>query len=241
MPDESIGETVLVETADHPPRKDSAEYTKTRKWLAGLHEGCIVCGGEPIEDHHGGGIHVNGHLVALNLFPLEWSQGWGSNPAVVAAHVDALNVILAKLDEDTYTEPITDIAGIMAWVDSPHNASVPICKAHHTGHATSHSPDSQGHEAVGIHEIPLPIWAGQITCDWATFDMWGGSTGTLAVAPHPDIPGAVKVLHVSADHPDKQLVADHRAARAAGQEHTLPAHHPNARLAVAGAHVDIQP
>lgn len=231
MPAEHIGDSVIVETADHPPRADSPEYVKTRKWLQGTGQPCIVCGGHvQVEDHHGGGLFLGGQIVGLNLFPLEWSQGWGSDPGVVQAHVTALNVVLAKLGEATYDTPITDTAGIMGWVDSPHNASVPICKAHHTGHDTSHTPDVNGNEAVGIHNIPLPIWAGQITCAWATFDMWGGSTGTIAVAPIPDSK-AVEVLHVSANHPDKQLLADHLAARAAGVAHTLPARNPHSRLA----------
>jgi hypothetical protein len=221
---EHIGEEVTVYTDDHPPRKDSAEYLRTRKWLVGTGQGCIVCGGEPIEDHHGGGITVDGVLVALNLFPLEWSQGWGADPAVVARQVAALNPILAAVGEPTYDQPVTSVDEVMAWVDSTHNASVPICKPHHTGHQTSHTPDARGHEACGIHEVPLPIWAGQITCDWDRFDMWAGSTGTVAVAP---VHGT-KQVHVLHAHPSSDLVK--------GQ--VLPAHHPHARLAHAGAHVD---
>ena len=237
-PRETIGDSVVVYTAEHPPRSDSAEYRKTRAWLVGLNEGCIVCGGDPIEDHHGGGIHdADGKLIALNLIPLEWSEGWGSDPEVVQAHVTRLNGLYRALGVDTYDEAITDTASLMAWVDSPHNASVPLCKAHHTGHESQHTPDANGHEAVGIHHIPLPIWAGQITCNWAVFDMWAGSTGTIAVAPAPEGDGSVDVLHVTATHPDRQLYRDHQAARTTGQRHTLPAHHPHARLAHAGAHV----
>lgn len=234
MPVEHIGDSIVVETADHPPRTDSPEYVTTREWLKNTLQGCIVCGGSPCEDHHGGGITVDNKLVGFNLFPLEWSQGWGSSPVVVADHVQHLNVVLAKLGQATYDQPILDVPGIMAWVDSPHNASVPLCKAHHTGHETQHTPDALGHEAVGVHNIPFPIWAGQITCAWTTFDMWGGSTGTVAVAPGSD--GQVKVLYVAATHPDKTLYDDHQAALAGGVEHLLPAHHPNARLAHAGAH-----
>jgi hypothetical protein len=236
VPAERIGDTVEVETADHPPRTDSAEYVKTRRWLQQTGQGCIVCGGKPIQDHHGGGITIAGSLVALNLFPLEWSQGWGANPRVVAGHVAALNIVLSRLGEATYDDPIRTVDEVMAWVDSPHNASVPLCAAHHTGHETSHTPDAQGHEAVGIHNIPLPIWAGQVTCDWDAFDMWGGSTGTLAVAPAPG--GEVKVLHVAATHPDAALYAAHQRALLTGDEHLLPAHHIHARAGHAGAHRD---
>jgi hypothetical protein len=52
---------------------------------------------------------------------------------------------------------------------------------------------------VGIHEIPFPIWLGQVTCDWPRWDMWAGTCGTLAVAPDPETGGAV-VLHANPAH-----------------------------------------
>ena len=61
------------------------------------------------------------------------------------------------------------------------------------------SKDSNGHEAVGIHEIPLPIWLGQVTCEWDRWDMWAGTSGTLAIGPDPVSGGAI-VLHADPVH-----------------------------------------
>lgn len=241
---EQIGENVTVFTDDHPKRTDSPTYLAARKFLMGQRRGgCVICGGLPdtthpeltqvgspkgLQDHHGGGIYVKDVLVALNLFPMEWSQGWGASPAVVQELVSNLNVVLAALGEPTYDQPVSDIPGLMAYTDSRWNANVKFCAAHHVGLQTQHLVDALGHEACGIHEIPGPIFWGQLTCDWANFDMWGGTTGTVAVAPaHAEdgtlLPGQVVVLHA-----------------AAGQEvkrgDVLAAHSPIARLALAGAH-----
>ena len=57
------------------------------------------------------------------------------------------------------------------------------------------------------------MWAYQIYCDWAHWNMWGGTTGTIAVTPDPATGGG-RVLHVS------------RAAHAADPANTAE----NARL-----------
>ena len=255
MPDEKIGDVLSVVTADHPPRKDSPEYTRTRKWLMSTPGGCYVCGGpvdlshpeapesKGMQDHHGGGIFLvsdSGEeiLVATNLFGLEWSLGWGASPARVAAFVTQLNKVVTRLGGQAYAAEIASTDDVMAWTDSKGNASVRLCAPHHIGHEASHTPDVNGHEAVGIHNGPYPIWLGQATCDWDRWDMWGGSTGTVAVAPPPDGSKGAHVLHVSPLHPDKALYEDHQAHRRAGKAHVLAAHHPHARLAHAGAHVD---
>lgn len=242
MPAETVGEVAHLETADHPPRTDSPEYIATRKWLmSSTFGGCFVCGGpgdlshpevansHGLEDHHSNGLHYKGVLFGLGLIPMEWSLGWAADPAVVTRFVALTNTILTELGEPAYDLPITDTAGVMAWTDSRMNANVILCRAHHIGTQTQHTPDVNGHEAVGIHEIPLPVWAGQVTCQWERFDMWCGSTGTVAAAPHTDdagqpMPGHVRVLHA---HPSTGLTR--------GQ--VLPPHHPHARLAHAGAHV----
>jgi hypothetical protein len=241
---EVIGETVTVYTDDHPKRSDSPTYVAARKFLMGTRRGgCVICGGVPdmthpemlpvgsrvgLQDHHGQGIYVRDVLVAFGLFPLEWSQGWGSNPALVAHLVANLNVVLSALGEPTYDAPITDADSLMAYVDSRFNANVKFCQGHHVGLQTQHCVDALGHEAVGIHEIPGPIFWGQMTCDWANFDMWGGTTGTVAVAPATDatgtpLPGQVVVLNA---HPDAGV----------NRGDVLPSHNPVARLAHAGAH-----
>ncbi len=257
MPNETIGDVEQVETADHPPRTDSPEYGRTRKWLMGATAGgCYVCGGpvdlshpeDPanargLQDHHGGGIFLvpatgDPILVGTNLFGLEWSLGWGADPARVAAFVAQLNTVTTALGGTAYTAEIATTADVMAWVDSPGNANVKLCAVHHIAHEDKHTPDANGHEGVGIHNGPLPIWIGQATCDWARIDMWGGSTGTIAVAPHPDGSKRAVALYVSALHPDRALYEEHRTLQAAGTPHILPAHHVNARLCHAGSHVD---
>jgi len=236
---EVIGETVTAFTDAHPPRTDSPEYLASRRHLMATQRGgCLVCGGIPdlshpeltavgsdrgMQDHHGGGLVVKDVLVALNLFPIEWSQGWGSSPSVLRQLVANLNVVLAALGEPTYDAPITDQASVMAYVDSTWNANIRFCAPHHVGTQTHHSADANGHEAVGIHNIPGPIFWGQLTCDWPNFDMWLGTTGTLAGAPSPSGDGSVVVLHADPGHP---------GGLRAGS--VLPPGHPSARAAFAG-------
>ena len=214
MPAESVGETAHLFTADHPPRKDSATYKAARKVLMNTRRGgCMVCGGIPdmshpeitsvadphgLQDHHGGGIYVKDVLVALNPFGMEWSLGWSADPAKVAQYVANLNTLLRMLGEPTYDLPITDTPSVMAFVDSTLNANVKLCAPHHVGRMDRPTKDANGHEAVGIHEIPYPIWLGQMTCEWARWDMWAGTPGTLAVAPTPD--GGALVLHANPIH-----------------------------------------
>lgn len=234
MPKETVGEAAHLFTADHPPRKDSPTYVAARKVLMNTRRGgCMVCGGVPdmshpemtsvadshgLQDHHGGGVYVKDVLVALNLFGTEWSLGWSADPVKVAQMVANLNTVLAALGEPTYDEPITDTASVMAYVDSTFNANVKLCAPHHVGRMDRPTKDALGHEAVGIHEIPFPIWLGQVTADWERWDMWAGTPGTVAVAPNPD--GGVVVLHANAvHHPGVDrgtvLAADHPLATAA--------------------------
>lgn len=246
MSKETVGEAAHLFTADHPARSDSPTYRASRKWLMATYGGCFVCGGpvdlshpellavanaKGLEDHHGNGITYKGVLVAMGLVPTEWSLGWAADPDRVAGFVSMTNELLQAAGEATYDAAIVDTASVMAWVDSRWNASIKLCRPHHIGTQTQHTPDVNGHEAVGIHEIPLPIWAGQATCQWDRFDMWSGTTGTLAVAPHADengpVAGHAVVLHAhAAAHPGVK------------RGDVLPPHHPHARLAHAGAHVD---
>ena len=236
MPKETVGEAAVLYTDDHPPRTDSPAYVAARKVLMNQRKGgCVICGGVPdmshpelaeigdahgLEDHHGGGLYVKDVLVALNLFGTEWSLGWSADPVRVGQLVNNLNVVLRALGEPTYDEPITDTASVMAFVDSVYNANVKLCKPHHVGRMDRPSKDVNGHEAVGIHEIPFPIWLGQITCEWSRWDMWAGTSGTLALAPDPATGGAV-VLHADpAHHPGLT-----RGAHLAATHHHVAAAH----------------
>ena len=249
---ETIGDVEHVQTADHPARKDSNEYLHARKWLMGeTAGGCYVCDGpvdlshpeapadaKGMQDHHGGGIFLFPEvgapiLVGLNLMGTEWSLGWGANPSKVAAFVAQVNEVTKRLGGQPYTADIATTADVMAWVDGPGNANVKLCAVHHIAHEDKHTPDANGHEGVGIHNGPVPIWLGQATCDWDRWDMWGGSTGTIAVGHPGDSSGTATVLHVSPLHPDRDLYAAHHQSPGSV---VLPAHHPHARLAHAGAH-----
>lgn len=237
MPTERIGETIEVETATHPPRTDSPEYLRTRKWLMGVVAGgCYICGGPVdlqhpdapanakglLQDHHGGGLLVHDVLVGFNLFPLEWSMGWGADPARVSGFIqqllDAKALGASDLAAAGITLPLADTSAVMKWVDSAFNANVKLCAAHHIGEPTSHTPDANGHEAVGIHNAPWPVLAAQATWDWSRGDMFMGSTGTIVGAPHPTKPGHAVVVHVDPAHPGSYHI---------GQE--LPPTHPHAR------------
>lgn len=233
MPKEDIGETVTVYTAPHPQRTDSPEYLASRKWLVEKTPGgCYVCGGpvdmshpgappdsKGLQDHHGGGIYKNGILVAVNLFPLEWSMGFGADPKRVQAFVQQL--VAAGFVQ--WDKPINTTDDVMAWIDSANNANIKLCAAHHIGLATQDVRDANGHQAVGIHNAPWPILAAQATCAWDRFDMWAGTTGTLAVSPDPEVKGGTIVQYVHESHPEKLVV---------GQK--LPPEHEHSQIAHAG-------
>lgn len=138
MPEEKVGEQVVVETAPHPERADSPEYLRSRRWLmTETSGGCYICGGpvdlshpgapadaKHLQDHHGGGIFVGNVLVGFNLFPLEWSMGWGADPKKIAAFVEQLKQ--AGLCD--YPKPIKTTEDVMEWVDSRFNANIKACK-----------------------------------------------------------------------------------------------------------------
>lgn len=236
MSKETIGDVLHVETAGHPPRTDSPEYGRTRKWLMGVVAGgCYICGGpvdlshpvgpasaKGLQDHHGGGLNLNGILVGFSLIPLEWSMGWGAKPALVTAFVqqllDAKLILPDEFAAAGLKLPFATTADVMGWVDSRFNANVKLCAPHHVGHETTHTPDANGHEAVGIHNGPWPILSAQATWDWSAGDMWGGTTGTVAVAPHPTLAGHSVVMHVSPLHPGDLNLGD-----------VLPPTHPHSR------------
>jgi len=110
----------------------------------------------------------------------------------------------------------------MAYTDSIFNANVKLCTVHHIGSPAKHTPDARGHEGVGIHNVPLPVVLYQLFCDWQNWDMFAGTSGTIAVAPVPGQPGAAQVLHIDAAHPDADLVQ----AGIAGKQITLNPQNP---------------
>ncbi len=215
MPIEKTGQQATIRTADHPARSQSPLYKKSRQWLlADAGGGCVLCGGESdlnhpgepadqagLQDHHGGGIYVadkaSGRpvLVGFTLFPIEWSEGWGADATVVADRVGGLDALLGLLGQPAYGSPINNVNDVMDFTDSVYNANVKLCAAHHVGLEQQDARDVNGHQAVGVHNIPFPIWAYQGYCDWTHWDMWAGTTGTIAVAPKKG--GGARLLHMS--------------------------------------------
>src|ERR1019366_422120 len=172
MAEETIGEQVKVVTGEHPPRKDSPEYLHTRAWLMQQPGGCVVCDSpvsstdapvsDGMQDHHAGGIFVDGVLVAITLIGMEWSWAWTACPKKVQAYVLLLNKLWAALGQPTYDLPIVTQDDVVAFVDSKVNANVKLCAYHHIALATQDTKAKNGQQAVGIHQIPLPIWNAQI-------------------------------------------------------------------------------
>lgn len=244
MADETIGESLEIQTADHPPRSDSPEYHRSRNTLMKNYGGgCFICDGPVdlshpgvadatgLEDHHGGGLYAmigdRPVLVGLGLLQMEWSEGWGADPTIVAAMVANQNKVNSLLLMPTYDTPVTDDDSVMAYVDSLHNANVKLCKPHHTGHTKVKTKDARGHEAVGIHNVPLPILLYQLFCDWAHWDMFAGSTGDVVVAPVPHRPGHAMLLHIDPGHDDQATARPF----ASGDQVILGPQHPFARAA----------
>lgn len=240
MAQEHIGEQAVIQTADHPARSDSPAYKRSRKTLMEDYGGgCFVCSGPVdlshpevadakalgLEDHHGGGLYaVIGDrpvLVGLGLLQMEWSEGWGADPKIVQRMVNSQNIILSKLGSPIYDKPITDDASVMDYVDSIFNANVKLCKPHHTGHTKVRSKDARGHEAVGIHNVPLPVFLYQSFCDWEHWDMFAGTTGSIVVAPTPHQMGHATVLHMDEEHGDEEAF---RAFAAGDQVILKPSH-----------------
>src|SRR5262245_16287261 len=88
--------------------------------------GCFICDGPVdlthpevadakmlnLENHHGGGIYVTFGdppvpvLVAVGTLQMEWSEGWGSDPNIVARLVANKNTLLKALEQPTYDNAI---------------------------------------------------------------------------------------------------------------------------------------
>lgn len=238
MPKEDINQDIEVNIADHPKRTDSPTYIKSRKWLSGVPDACFVCHGptdmihpesdkEAFQDHHGGGIYMTidraPELIGLSLFGMEWSLGFNANPSKVQGYVNNLNIVEKALGYPTYDLPITTAQEVCDYVDSIYNANIRLCKVHHIGMETEDSKDFNGNQGVGIHFCPLPIWLGQVTCDWERVDMWAGTTGQVATYVQDN---KVKVAYVSKAHP---LFEEHQKQLRDKGEHVLDPEDPMAK------------
>jgi hypothetical protein len=225
------GQPITYTTAGHPPRTDSDYYVKSRK---ALHQivGTLrdhFFGGEPIQDHHGGGLWVyddEGWFFLRNLVGIEWSGQFCADPA----KVDLLRQNARRLyagfprsfDEfktlgidlkallDT---PISDPDGIARWTDSICNASVPLPQPVHTGSVP---------KGGGVHNYPTPV------TDIAffkrdDFTLWvvDDEGHDAAVVPFYPKRDGRRDLHVIHTEPGSKLNRLHNAAEARGQGFVL--------------------
>jgi hypothetical protein len=156
-----------IAVVDHPPRRDSALYTRSRKLMNKLAAtlDTWAYGPGPYEDHHGGGLWVKddtGWLCLQLPLGVEWSAQFCADPA----KLDALRRVAARIigafpdtlpgyvelgyhdGEAILTTPITDAAGVAKWTDSIFNASVPLPTHTHVGALPT---------GAGYHHYPKPI------------------------------------------------------------------------------------
>ena len=167
--------------ADHPPRKETALYARSRKLLRNIARRASrkgrpkwYYGNSPWEDHHGGGLWVHdddGWFFIRNFAGIEWAAQFCAQPKKVdVLRRNALRVYqglfywatkaaILKIDpsypfDAILKEEIVDADKVARWTDSIFNASVPLPKLVHTGIAP------KGH---GIHHYPTPV------CDIAFF------------------------------------------------------------------------
>ena len=159
-----------INIGDHPNRKDTPLYGRSRKHMIAAVQAAQpwFFGPPPYQDHHGGGVWVlAGNTPALYMLPagIEWSAQFCADPAKVEALrksaealVDAfagtrvwyLNGLgMTATDMAILSTPILSADGIAAWTDSFWNASVPLPQSMHTGFPPNSDP--------GYHHAPKPI------------------------------------------------------------------------------------
>lgn len=222
-----------ISIGDHPARKDSALYARSRRHMVSAVEASQpwYFGPPPYQDHHGGGVWVYDGVPLLVLLPagIEWSAQFCADPP----KVDILRQLARRivngfpLTERWYTNvlgmrgqdiqllytPIIDAVGIAAWTDSFWNASVPLPANLHTGTLP---------KSAGYHHYPKPI-VDILTFKRDDFPLFvndpttGKTVAVVPIAPRGSGNGAVKVLW-SPEEP--QL-----------EEIVLPATHPLATAA----------
>jgi hypothetical protein len=237
------GQPVDYDTAGHPGRTDSDVYKKARVALhkiVGTLEGWYF-GGEPIQDHHGGGLWAyddQGWFFVRNLVGIEWSGQFCADPAKVdilrqnakrfyagfpksVSEYKTLGVDLTALLETK----IVDAAGISNWTDSVCNASVPLPQPAHTGFVP---------KGGGVHNYPTPVTDMEYF-KRDDFTLWvkdaeGNPAAVVPVHPHGSGKSDIRVVH---SEPGSALHKKHMAAVAKNEDFTLPGSDPLAKQAFA--------
>lgn len=224
-----------IEIPDHPPRKDSEEYRRSRARLHELAGKGTFYGPPPIQDHHGGGLWLlddDGWFLVRNLAGIEWSAQFCADPEKVdQLRVNARRIYaafpraVAELGiRELLDTRITDAAGIARWTDSICNASVPLGADLHTGVLP---------KAGGVHHYPAPIVEIE-TFKRADFRLWvddgsGHQHAVVPVAPRGSGVAEVRVLY---SEPGSELHRYAQRIKLAGM--LLPANHSLAEQAFAG-------
>jgi hypothetical protein len=146
-----------------------------------------IYGDEPVEDHHGGGLWLkddDGWFLVRNQIGIEWSASFCADPAKVdllrqnarrlyAAFPAAVSELGIRVLLDT---PITDLAGVQAWVDSICNASLPLPAEMHRGVLPP---------TAGMHHYPAPVMEIEFI-KYEDFELWQYDERTdemIAVTP----------------------------------------------------------
>jgi hypothetical protein len=206
-----------IEVVDHPPRKETPAYSRSRKLMIKL-VGTLsdwVIAGDAYEDHHGGAVWVKdatGWLCLQLPLGIEWSAQFCADPAkidrlrqyavrVVAAFPDTLPGYVAFSYQDAadlLATPITTSDQVSAWTDSIFNASMPLPHAAHSGVLP---------KGAGYHHYPKPI----VDIDHFRFDDFqlfvtdseGLPAVVVPVARRGSGDGRVRLI---AAHPDSRYV-----------------------------------
>ena len=247
---ESESHPWTVDVANHPARKDSAEYVASRRKMNQLaaQSAGLAYGPGPYQDHHGGALWLKddqGWFMVRNQAGIEWSAQFCADPGkidLLRQNARRLYDLLApqvkqELDPDgLLDQPIQDAAGVARWTDSIFNAGVPLHPGFHTGvlpapgaPAPSGSPDPQ---PGGVHHYPTPIADIQLF-KYDDFQLWvtdaeGKPAAVAPVAPRGSGNGSVHVLYAT---PGTQLAQQKKAAESASNPLILGPDHPLAAQA----------
>jgi hypothetical protein len=230
-----------IAVVDHPPRRDSALYSRSRKLMNTLAAtlDTWAYGPGPYEDHHGGGLWVKDDAgwICLQLpLGVEWSAQFCADPTKLdALRREAqriINAFPATLPgyvelgyddaEPILTTSITDAAGVGTWTDSIFNASVPLPTHTHTGALPT---------GAGYHHYPKPI----VDIDHFRFDsfqLWvtdadglpavvvpvsapgSGDSRVRLLAVHPHSAYASRLIATAADPPAHAAASQGLTAKA---------------------------
>ena len=227
-----------INIPDHPGRKDSPEYVKSRALMnqTATTVTDFFYGSAPYQDHHGGGLWLKdaqGWFMVKNVAGMEWSSQFCADPARVdllrqnAQRLYALCPEAARAlgIEELLKTPITDAAGVENWTDSICNASVPLEAVHHTGTLPL---------GGGVHHYPTPITDIQFF-KHGDFDLWvidseGQPAAVTPVQARGKGDGRVRVVYST---PNTTLNKKHQAATRGGNPLVLEPDDPMAQQAYA--------